>query len=108
MSKYVTLKEKVKENQNTQKLTPWDRVQEARSKNRPYSADYINHIFDGFLELHGDRYYGDDRAVIGGIASLEGRYVTVIGQQKGRSAKEMQYRNFGMPNLKATEKPFVS
>ena len=77
---------------------PWDRVLAARDKKRPYTSDYISHVFDGFLELHGDRYYGDDRAVIGGIASLGGRYVTVIGQQKGRSAKEMMYRNFGMPN----------
>ena len=79
-------------------ISPWDRVQEARSKRRPYSADYISKIFDGFMELHGDRYYGDDRAIIGGIASIDGRYVTVIGQQKGRTSKEMMYRNFGMPN----------
>lgn len=79
-------------------LSPWKRVENARGKNRPHTSDYINAIFDGFMELHGDRYYGDDRSVIGGIASVEGRYVTVIGQQKGRSAKEMQYRNYGMPN----------
>lgn len=79
-------------------MSAWTRVENARDKKRPYTSDYINAIFDGFLELHGDRYYGDDRAVIGGIASIEGRYVTVIGQQKGRSVKEMQHRNYGMPN----------
>lgn len=81
-----------------EKKKAWDRVQNARDSKRPYAADYINHIFDGFLELHGDRLYGDDRALIGGIGSIEGRFVTVIGQQKGRTAKEMQHRNFGMPN----------
>lgn len=80
------------------KFTAWERVQAARHKNRPYTSDYISHIFDGFMELHGDRMYGDDRAVIGGIASIGGQYVTVIGQQKGRSIKENKYRNFGMPN----------
>lgn len=81
-----------------EKISPWNRVEYARDKKRPHAADYINGIFDGFLELHGDRCYGDDRAVIGGIAAIGGRYVTVIGQQKGRTGKEMQYRNYGMPN----------
>ncbi|EET62678.1 acetyl-CoA carboxylase, carboxyl transferase, alpha subunit [Marvinbryantia formatexigens DSM 14469] len=76
----------------------WECVQKARSTNRPYAREYIAQVFDGFMELHGDRLYGDDRAVIGGIASIEGQYVTVIGQQKGRSAKENKHRNFGMPN----------
>lgn len=79
-------------------LSAWEHVQAARDSHRPYTADYINQIFDGFMELHGDRCYGDDRAIIGGIAGLNGRYVTVIGQQKGRSIKENQYRNYGMPN----------
>jgi acetyl-CoA carboxylase carboxyl transferase alpha subunit len=82
----------------SKEMSAWERVQNARSNERPYSMDYMNHIFDGFLELHGDRYYGDDRAMIGGIAALEGKYLTVIGQQKGRSIKEKQYRNYGMPN----------
>ena len=80
------------------RISAWNRVEHARDKKRPHAMDYINGIFDGFLELHGDRAYGDDRAVIGGIASVEGKYVTVIGQQKGRGLKEMQYRNYGMPN----------
>lgn len=81
-----------------EKISAWNRVEHARDKKRPHAMDYINGIFDGFLEMHGDRCYGDDRAVIGGIASIEGRYVTVIGQQKGRGLKEMQHRNYGMPN----------
>lgn len=76
----------------------WNRVVRARDNKRPYSLDYINNIFDWFLEMHGDRLYGDDRAVVGGIAALGKRYVTVIGHQKGRNAKENQYRNFGMAN----------
>lgn len=79
-------------------MSAWDRVQAARSMTRPVSGDYINTVFDRFLELHGDRLYGDDRAVIGGIAQIGERYVTVIGEQKGRSAKENKLRNFGMPN----------
>ena len=76
--------------------TAWDRVLAARDKDRPYSADYIAKLFDGFMELHGDRLFGDDRAVTGGIAAIGGRYVTVIGQQKGRNMKENKRRNFGM------------
>ncbi|HIR28176.1 MAG TPA: acetyl-CoA carboxylase carboxyltransferase subunit alpha [Candidatus Choladousia intestinigallinarum] len=81
-----------------QGVTAWERVQLARGKNRPHAMDYISSIFDSFMELRGDRVYGDDRAVIGGIASIGKRYVTVIGQQKGRSLKENQHRNFGMMN----------
>lgn len=81
-----------------QKKTPWERVEIARSSKRPYTSDYISKIFDGFMELRGDRLMGDDRAVIGGIAGLEERYVTVIGLQKGRNIKENKYRNFGMAN----------
>ena len=80
------------------KKSPWERVLTARDSSRPYSSDYINHIFDGFMELHGDRLCGDDRAVIGGIAAIGKQYVTVIGQQKGRNTKENRIRNFGMMN----------
>ena len=76
--------------------TAWERVQAARDTERPHASDYIDKIFDGFMELHGDRFYGDDRAVIGGIALLERQYVTVIGQQKGRDTRENRTRNFGM------------
>lgn len=78
--------------------TAWDRVQIARSNERAYTLDYINGIFDQFMKLHGDRLYGDDGAVIGGIASIDGQYVTVIGQQKGRNLKENETCRFGMPN----------
>ena len=67
-----------------QGITAWERVQLARGKNRPHAMDYISSIFDSFMELRGDRAYGDDRAVIGGIASIGKGYVTVIGQEKGR------------------------
>lgn len=79
-------------------LEPWDRVQLARKATRPTALDYIEDIFDDFMELHGDRLYGDDGAIVGGIAMLDGRAVTVIGEQKGRNTKENIYRNFGMPN----------
>lgn len=87
-----------KKQETSQIISAWDRVQAARSMTRPVSGDYINAVFDRFLELHGDRLYGDDRAVIGGIAQIGERYVTVIGEQKGRSTKENKLRNFGMPN----------
>ena len=64
-------------------LTPWERVKIARDKDRPYSFDYINEIFDRFLELHGDRFYGDDGAIVGGIGEINGSYFTIIAQQKG-------------------------
>ena len=69
----------------------------ARHPLRPYSLDYIDHIFTEFDELHGDRHFGDDKAIIGGVARLEGRPVMVIGQEKGRAVKDKVYRNFGMP-----------
>lgn len=77
-------------------LSDYDRVMLARHPNRPYSLDYINAIFDDFIELHGDRYYGDDKAIVAGFAWLNGQPVAVVGQQKGRDAKERQERNFGM------------
>src|SRR5699024_5171502 len=69
-------------------LTPWQRVQISRHPERPTTFDYIKHIFTDFMELHGDRSYGDDLAIVGGIARLEGRPVTVIGHQKGKDTKE--------------------
>ena len=70
----------------------------ARHPERPYSLDYIGRIFDGFIELHGDRYYGDDPAIVGGLAFLNGRPVTIIANQKGRTLKENMRRNHGMAN----------
>ncbi len=80
------------------KLTAWDRVRIAREMDRPTSLYYIEEIFDDFMEFHGDRHVKDDSAIVGGIGFLEGRPVTVIGQQKGRDLKEQVERNFGMPN----------
>lgn len=79
-------------------LSAWDRVLTARNSERPKSLDYINHICTNFIELHGDRAFGDDKSIIGGIAELDGIPVTVIGEQKGKNAKENIERNFGMPN----------
>ena len=78
-------------------LTPWQVSQLARHPQRPYTLDYIIRIFTDFEELHGDRHYGDDHAIIGGIARLNDLPVMVIGQQKGRDTKEKLQRNFGMP-----------
>lgn len=79
-------------------LSPWEKVKLARIPLRPTGLDYINHIFDDFLEFHGDRLYGEDHAIVGGIASLRGLPVTVIAQQKGRNTKENIIRNFSMPH----------
>lgn len=78
-------------------LTAWDIVKVARHPLRPYTSDYIPRIFDSFDELHGDRHFADDHAIIGGIARLDGQPVMVIGQEKGRTVKEKVDRNFGMP-----------
>lgn len=78
-------------------LTPWQIVQVARHPQRPYSSDYIKRIFTDWDELHGDRHFGDDRAIIGGIGRLDDRPVMVIGEEKGRSVSEKVSRNFGMP-----------
>src|SRR5690606_2998182 len=78
-------------------LTPWQISQLARHPLRPYTEDYIKEIFHGFDELHGDRYFADDPALIGGVAWLEEIPVMVIGHQKGRSTPEKVRRNFGMP-----------
>lgn len=80
-----------------EKLTAWERVKIARSNERPTTIDYIGGIFDRFLELHGDRMCRDDGAIVGGIATIDGIAVTVIGQQKGRNIKQNMKRNFGMP-----------
>jgi acetyl-CoA carboxylase carboxyl transferase subunit alpha len=77
-------------------LTTWQRVQLARHPKRPYTLDYIEHIFTDFVELHGDRNYGDDRALLCGMANLDGQPVMVIGHQKGRNLHENIERNFGM------------
>jgi acetyl-CoA carboxylase carboxyl transferase subunit alpha len=79
------------------KLTAWQISQVARHPQRPYTLDYIQSIFTDFEELHGDRAFADDPAIVGGLARFEGKSVMVIGQQKGRDVKERQYRNFGMP-----------
>jgi len=93
------LKEKSRELTETifSNLTSWQVSQLARHPQRPYTLDYIIRIFTDFEELHGDRHYGDDHAMIGGIARLEGMPVMIIGQQKGRDTKEKLRRNFGMP-----------
>ncbi len=80
------------------KIEEWDRVLEARKADRPKALDYINNLFDDFMEMHGDRLFSDDKAIIGGIATFENIPVTVIGEQKGKSTKENMERNFGMPN----------
>ena len=78
--------------------TVWNRVELARHPERPYSLDYINRIFDDFTELHGDRCFGDDPAIVGGLAFLDGRPVTILAHQKGRTLEERVYRNGGMAN----------
>ena len=79
-------------------LTPFQRVQVARHPRRPYALDYINTVFTDFIELHGDRLFRDDPAIVGGTARLHGRAIVLIGQQKGRDTKENLRRNFGMPH----------
>lgn len=79
------------------KLTPWQISQVARHPQRPYTLDYIQHLFTDFEELHGDRHFADDHAIIGGMARFNGQTVMVIGHQKGRDTKEKIHRNFGMP-----------
>jgi acetyl-CoA carboxylase carboxyl transferase subunit alpha len=80
------------------RLTPWQRVQLARHPRRPYTLDLVNLMAEDFLELHGDRVFGDDPAVVGGLARIAGRAVVLIGHQKGRDTAEKLYRNFGMPH----------
>ncbi len=80
------------------KLTRWQRVQLARHPQRPYTLDYLSHSFDEFVELHGDRCYRDDPAIVGGLARIGPHAVVAVGHQKGRDTKTNLYRNFGMPN----------
>lgn len=81
-----------------QNLTRWQRVQLSRHPERPYSLDYIENMCEEFIELHGDRNVGDDKAMIGGFGRIGEQTIMFIGQQKGRNTKQRQYRNFGMPN----------
>ena len=91
--KIVELKKETFEN-----LTGWQRVQLSRHPDRPYTLDYIYEITSDFIELHGDRNVGDDKAMIGGFGTIEGQTFMLIGQQKGRNTKQRQMRNFGMAN----------
>src|SRR6266851_3154697 len=79
-------------------LSAWQTVQVARHRERPRASDYLQLVFDDFVELHGDRCFGDDPALIGGLASFEGETVVVVGHQKGSGARDQQSRNFGMPH----------
>src|SRR5690606_30366973 len=91
--RYRTLEREIYDN-----LTPWQRVQIVRHAERPTTLDYISYIFTDFIELHGDRVYGDDPAIVGGLGKLNGLPVTVVGHQKGRDTKDNIRRNFGMPH----------
>lgn len=95
-----TLEEKIKKlkKDTYQNLTRWQRVQLSRHPERPYTLDYIYEICTDFVELHGDRNVGDDKAMVGGFGNIDGKAVMIIGQQKGRNTKQRQMRNFGMPN----------
>ena len=84
-------------NEKFESKNAWDRVTLARMIERPTSLDYINRIFDSFMELHGDRYFNDDSSVVGGIGLLNGEPVTIVAHQKGRNTQENIKRNFGMP-----------
>jgi acetyl-CoA carboxylase carboxyl transferase subunit alpha len=79
-------------------LSPWQKVQLSRHPNRPYTLDYVERICEGFVELHGDRAFADDAAIVSGLARIQGRSVVVLGHQKGRGAKDNVKRNFGMPH----------
>ncbi|MCL2190854.1 MAG: acetyl-CoA carboxylase carboxyltransferase subunit alpha [Treponema sp.] len=92
----VLLEEKVRSQSKVEGV--WRQVELARHPDRPYSVDYIDRIFDGFIELHGDRAFADDPAIVGGVGFLGSRPVTVIAQQKGRTLKENVWRNHGMAN----------
>ncbi len=87
-------------------LTRWQRVQLARHPERPYTLDYIDLITGDFIELHGDRFHADDKAMVGGLATIDGESVMIIGHQKGRDTKARQYRNFGMANPEGYRKAY--
>ncbi len=91
--KIVSTRKKIYSN-----LTGWQKVQLSRHPNRPYTLFYIEQMCSHFVEMHGDRCYGDDKAIVGGIGKLDKYSVMFIGQQKGADTKMRQYRNFGMPN----------
>ncbi len=94
------LDEKIQEMEKriVDEMTPWDRVLVSREQKRPTSLEYIQEILEDFIEFHGDRYFGDDKAIVGGVGRIAGMNVTVIGEQKGTDTKDNIYRNFGMPS----------
>ncbi|MDR9415156.1 MAG: acetyl-CoA carboxylase carboxyltransferase subunit alpha [Gracilimonas sp.] len=87
-------------------LTRWQRVQLARHPDRPYSLDYIYKMTDNFIELHGDRYHSDDKAIVGGLAEIDGQTVMIMGHQKGRDTQQRQFRRFGMANPEGYRKAY--
>jgi len=95
----ATLEERCRQQENEiyGALSPWQRVQLSRHTDRPYTLDYIEHLCSEFIELHGDRNFGDDPAIVGGLARFRGRPVVVVGHQRGRTVAEKVRRNFGMP-----------
>ncbi len=87
-------------------LTRWQRVQLARHPDRPYTQDYIYKMCDNFVEIHGDRYHSDDKAIVGGFATIDGQSVVIMGHQKGRDTKSRKFRNFGMANPEGYRKAY--
>lgn len=87
-------------------LTRWQRVQLARHPDRPYTLDYIERISEDFIELHGDRYHSDDKAIVGGLAKIDGSSVMILGHQKGRDTQQRQHRRFGMANPEGYRKAY--
>jgi acetyl-CoA carboxylase carboxyl transferase subunit alpha len=109
LSKEVeSLKSKVESLQKNifENLTRWQRVQLARHPERPYTLDYIERICDRFIELHGDRFHADDKAIVGGLGEIDGQTVCIIGHQKGRDTASRTYRNFGMANPEGYRKAY--
>tara|TARA_E500000178_G_scaffold237798_2_gene234266 strand:- start:236 stop:1183 length:948 start_codon:yes stop_codon:yes gene_type:complete len=109
LSKEVeSLKTKVESLQKNifENLTRWQRVQLARHPERPYTLDYIERICDRFIELHGDRFHADDKAIVGGLGEVDGQTVCIIGHQKGRDTASRTYRNFGMANPEGYRKAY--
>ena len=109
LSKEVeSLKTKVESLQKNifENLTRWQRVQLARHPERPYTLDYIERICDRFIELHGDRFHADDKAIVGGLGEVDGQTVCIIGHQKGRDTDSRTYRNFGMANPEGYRKAY--
>lgn len=97
-------KKEHKNSKSTQKITAWERVEIARDPKRKTALDYIEKIFDEFIELHGDRNFKDDKAIVCGLAKIGKQNFTVIAEQKGRTTKENIERNFGMPNPESYRK----